>query len=146
MTALEDHRPVAATTTISRHPNVIGEDLAQLLLEHPDIELASIRLIPSTEHDGVGIAGRIGQIVEQTAEYPCCHQLIGRPHTEYCSIAEADEADEADEQMREWFPKLFARIEAEVEELDAELEQRPDDDPAPIPTCDGRNCGGQPHA
>jgi hypothetical protein len=22
---------------------------------------------------------------------------------------------------------------------------RPDDDPAPIPTCDGRNCGGVPH-
>ena len=24
-------------------------------------------------------------------------------------------------------------------------EQRPDDDPAPIPTCDGRDCGGRPH-
>ena len=24
-------------------------------------------------------------------------------------------------------------------------EQRPDDDPAPTPTCDGRDCGGVPH-
>ena len=24
-------------------------------------------------------------------------------------------------------------------------EERPDDDPAPIPTCDGRYCGGRPH-
>lgn len=23
--------------------------------------------------------------------------------------------------------------------------QRPDDDPAPIPTCSGRDCGGRPH-
>lgn len=24
-------------------------------------------------------------------------------------------------------------------------EKRPDDDPAPVPTCTGRDCGGQPH-
>ena len=57
--------------------------LSRLLVDHSDLELASIRLIPN-EDGTVGIAGRIGQLVEQTAEYDCCHQLEGRPHTEYC--------------------------------------------------------------
>lgn len=61
MNALEDRRPTAATTTASNNPNVIGEDLAHLLLEHPDLELASIRLIPNADGT-VGIAGRIGQL------------------------------------------------------------------------------------
>lgn len=25
------------------------------------------------------------------------------------------------------------------------VDERPEDDPAPVPTCVGRNCGGQPH-
>lgn len=25
------------------------------------------------------------------------------------------------------------------------LEERPEDDPAPVATCDGRDCGGYPH-
>ena len=86
MNALEDRRPVAATTTSSDNPSVIGEDLMHLLLEHPDIELASIRLIPN--NDGtVGIAGRIGQLAAAAIECPQCHQPIGRPHTEFCTLA-----------------------------------------------------------
>lgn len=61
MTQLEDRRPVAALTTASDNPSVIGEDLAHLLVENPDIELTTIRLIPN--NDGtVGIAGRIGPL------------------------------------------------------------------------------------
>jgi hypothetical protein len=84
MTQLEDRRPVAATTTASDNPSVIGEDLAHLLVEHPDLELASIRLIPNDDGT-VGIAGRIGELA--TVECPQCHQPIGRPHTEYCPLA-----------------------------------------------------------
>lgn len=84
MTQLEDRRPVAATTTASDHPDVIGEDLAHLLLEHPELDLASIRLLP--RKDGtVGIAGRIG--APPTVECPQCHQPIGREHTDYCTLA-----------------------------------------------------------
>lgn len=72
MNALEDRRPVAATTTSSDNPNVIGEDLAQLLLDNPDLELASIRLIPN--NDGtVGIAGRIGHLAEHLAGHHLVH-------------------------------------------------------------------------
>lgn len=114
MNALEDRRPAAATTTSSNNPNVIGEDLAQLLLEHPDLELASIRLIPNDDGT-VGIVGRIGPLVttrpvvglhggrcpscfrfEQhtpeciwginPVECPQCHQPTGRPHTDFCTL------------------------------------------------------------
>ena len=121
MTALEDHRPVAATTCPNTPP-WIGAMLSRLLVDHSDLELASIRLIPN-EDGTVGIAGRIGQLVEQTAEYDCCHQLEGRPHTDYCLNA----------------------LPSSGEGLPLP-EQRPDDDPADEITCNGRNCGGYPHA
>lgn len=88
MTALEDRRPVAAVTTASDSPSVIGEDLGYLLGEHPDIELASIRLIPNGDGT-VGIAGRIGELAG--VECPQCHQPAGRPHTEYCPLAIREE-------------------------------------------------------
>lgn len=84
MTALEDRRPVAAVTASSSHPNTIADDLAGLLVEHPDLELASIRFIPNDDGT-VGIAGRIGQLAG--VECPQCHQPIGREHTEYCTLA-----------------------------------------------------------
>lgn len=84
MSALEDRRPVVATTTVNDHPNVIGDDLAQLLIEHPDLELATIRLIPNDDGT-VGIAGRIGELA--SLECPQCRQALGRPHTEYCTLA-----------------------------------------------------------
>ena len=84
MNTLEDRRPVAATTTASDNPNVIGEDLAHLLVANPDLELASIRLIPNDDGT-VGIAGRIGHLAPIGC--PQCHQPIGRPHTEFCTLA-----------------------------------------------------------
>lgn len=134
MTALEDTRPIVSTTTASTNPSVIGEDLAHLLVEHPELELASIRLI--REDQGVHIAGRVGQLAQPVCDcYPggfspetyegpqhhcpvhghgpnccsSCHAHDDHPHTEYC-------------------------------------QQRPADDPLDEITCDGRNCGGRPHA
>ena len=63
-----------------------------------------------------------GDLADQ-AEYPCCHQLEGRPHTDYCLNA----------------------LPSSGEGLPLP-EQRPDDDPADEITCNGRNCGGYPHA
>jgi hypothetical protein len=61
MNALEDTRPIVHTTTASTNPNVIGEDLGQLLTEHPDLELASIRLI--RDDQSVHIVGRLGPLL-----------------------------------------------------------------------------------
>lgn len=121
MTHLEDTRPIVSYTTASLTPSVIGDDLAQLLLEHPELELASIRLI--REDQGVHIVGRVGKLGEP--ECASCHTHDGHPHTEYCRIALIGDA------------LIAAEIEAS---------RRPDDDPPDEITCDGRNCGGQPHA
>lgn len=37
----------------------------------------------------------------------------------------AEDEIPTDEQMHEWFPKLFARIDAELEELESEPRERP---------------------
>lgn len=84
MTALEDRRPVAATTARINDPSVIAHNLFQLLVENPALELASIRFIPNDDGT-VGIAGRVGELVG--VECPQCHQPAGRPHTEYCTLA-----------------------------------------------------------
>lgn len=55
-------------------------------------------------------------------ECPQCHQEAGRPHTEYCTL----------DPERVW--------------ADVLPEVRPADDPPDPITCDGRNCGGRPHA
>lgn len=83
MNHLDDPRPVAALTTATNHPNVIGADLGYLLATHPGIDLASIRLIPSLDGTVVGIAGRIGP-----AECRSCHTAAGHPHTEYCQLVD----------------------------------------------------------
>ncbi|MGH2671105.1 MAG: hypothetical protein ACRDH5_18685 [bacterium] len=84
MTELEDRRPVAATTTRGTHPDDVGRMLKRLLTDNPEIELASIRLIPN-EDGTVGIAGRIGALAG--VECPQCHQPAGRPHTDYCTLS-----------------------------------------------------------
>lgn len=84
MTALEDRRPAAALTTASGRPVWIGAVLSQLLTEHPEIDLTSVRLIPN-EDGSVGIAGRVGP--RPGVECPQCHTPVGRPHTEYCTLA-----------------------------------------------------------
>lgn len=84
MTELEDRRPVAALTTASGRPVWIGAVLSQLLTEHPEIDLTSVRLMPN-EDGSVGIAGRVG--TRPGVECPQCHTPIGRPHTEYCTLA-----------------------------------------------------------
>lgn len=53
---------------------------------------------------------------------PQCHQEIGRPHTEYCTLAPGE---------------VWDGVLPEV---------RPADDPPDPITCNGRNCGGRPHA
>lgn len=83
MTALEDRRPVTATTTTNDTPPAIATGLRSLLAEHPEIELTTIRLIPNTDGT-VGIAGRIGS--RHGVECPQCHTPIGRPHTDYCTL------------------------------------------------------------
>lgn len=130
MTALEDTRPIATTTTASTHPSAIGSDLAQLLLEHPDLELASIRLVPRDDNGGVLIVGRVGQLAEP--ECSSCHTHDGHPHTEYCQLV--------DHASQLTHLELYGPIEG------PHYEQRPADDPADEITCDGRNCGGYPHA
>jgi hypothetical protein len=34
------------------------------------------------------VHGELAQLSNpnSTAEYPCCHQLVGRPHTDYCDV------------------------------------------------------------
>lgn len=88
MTALEDRRPVAAVTSPNSNPPWIGSMLSRLLVDNPDIELASVRLIPNGDGT-VGIAGRIGELAG--VECPQCHQAAGRPHTEYCPLAIREE-------------------------------------------------------
>lgn len=84
MTQLEDRRPVAAETSPHRTGPWLGATLSRLFVDHPDLDLASVRLIPN-EDGTVGIAGRIG--APPTIECPQCHQPIGREHTDYCTLA-----------------------------------------------------------
>jgi hypothetical protein len=88
MTQLEDRRPVAAETAPNSEPGTIGDMLSQLIADNPELELASIRLIPK-EDGSVGIAGRIGELTPRLlrVECPQCHQPAGRPHTEYCTLS-----------------------------------------------------------
>ena len=84
MGTLQDTRPIATTTTDNAKPDEIAYRLELLLIEHPDLELASVRLVPGA-NDAVMIVGRVGQLAEP--ECPSCHTVAGHPHTEYCQVA-----------------------------------------------------------
>lgn len=90
---LEDRRPVAALTTASNHPAVVGEDLGYLLSSTPNIDLSTIRLIPN-EDGTVGIAGRVGPV-----ECPSCH-AAGHPCTEYCQAENREYPGQPGERRR----------------------------------------------
>jgi hypothetical protein len=66
-------------------------------------------------------------------ECPSCHATPMQPHTEYCQLAGRAVPVDRPECGHATWPAC-------------QDQHRPDDDPADEITCDGRNCGGRPHA
>jgi hypothetical protein len=92
MNALEDTRELVTTTSA---PDKLGDlhglpsrliagFVDDLLYKWPDVELSTIRI---TNLDGIlTVTGRRGTLAS-SIECPQCHQPIGRPHTEFCTLA-----------------------------------------------------------
>jgi hypothetical protein len=84
---LQDTRPIATTTTVTDNPHDIAYHLEALLCEHPDLELASLRLVPG-DAGPVMIFGRCGQLVDGEPGCPSCKVHGDQPHTEYCQLVD----------------------------------------------------------
>lgn len=97
MTALKDTRPHvfrelqidpgADIPEDGPYAALVGRLVGELLDTWPDIDLPTIRIGHHT-YDGrptIRVDARRGQLA--AAECPQCHQVAGRPHTEYCSLA-----------------------------------------------------------
>lgn len=139
MTALTDPRPhvfIEHQADVDDHLAAVsfGSLVRQLLDKYPDVELTTVRL---WKHAANGfptlrVDARRGQLGEP--ECPSCHTHGEHPHTEYCQLVDhASQLPHA-----ELYPNQLQEIHREL--------IRPDDDPADEITCDGRNCGGYPHA
>lgn len=98
-------------------------------------------------------------------ECPSCHATPMQPHTEYCQQAVPAEIRELAERMivdeirnerdaraerahLPWCGYVGGRHLSNCSDTHCDLggDYRPVDDPADEVTCDGRNCGGKPHA
>ena len=99
----------------------------------------------------------------QPDECTCCHTPYGRPHTDYCkAVAPAEYPGQPD---RCTYPPALRACTIECDQPSCQMrgqcatepdperlvtypggEVRPANDPPDPHTCDGRNCGGRPHA
>ncbi|MEU4391631.1 hypothetical protein [Kribbella sp. NPDC023855] len=95
------------------------------------------------------------------AECPSCHSTPGQPHTEYCQLAGRVVPVDRPECGHATWPACQDQHAPTADPWTAPLDgievrrypgdpghqaHRPEDDPADEITCDGRNCGGRPHA
>lgn len=97
MNELVDRRPIVNVTKgleaweaadPDRVANAAGRGLTQMLAEWPDVDLPTIRITKSGHWGGqdnhLHLTGRRGPLVGADGPCPSCHQLPGRPPTEYC--------------------------------------------------------------
>lgn len=87
---LTDSRPRAQLDSPLDNDSSVGTQLAylvaQLLEQHPDVDLPTIRLDVVDGTDGwpqCTVTGLVGTI---TGECLSCHTTAGHPHTDYCEL------------------------------------------------------------
>lgn len=97
MNELVDKRPAVHVTKgleawEACNPGIVAdkvtEAVADLLREWPDVELTTVRIRRDGHWGGqdnrVHVVARRGPLVGADGPCPSCHQLPGRPPTEYC--------------------------------------------------------------
>lgn len=118
MNALEDTREIVTSTSapdtlqdsgLGRGRFIAGY-VDDLFYKCPDVEIASIRI--HLDDDGiVTVTGRRGSLAAPPIECPQCHQPIGRPHTEFCTLAPGrvwDGVIKAADHPTDWSARIVA--------------------------------------
>jgi len=139
--ALKDTRPIAQAAT-HHDPDGYGTGegfaliIARLFTRYPDVDIPTIRLETwdNQGNEWLRVTGRVGPLTPDP-DCPSCHAHAGHPHTEYCQLA--NWAGHRDNCALQWGKDC---------DCEDQAEQRPDDDPPDPIVCDGRDCGGVPHA
>lgn len=108
MNDLRDTRPLVGRTTTDhcgnpgRYALAASEAIFELLSGNPGVDPATIRIVAiRNDPPSVRVTGRVGSLADNRdleiarvwlfdahpsgePAYPCCGQLAGRPHTDYC--------------------------------------------------------------